>query len=44
MHLDCVFSVLSDKCCIMLADIMGESRCVIRGVMWEECCVHVRDV
>jgi hypothetical protein len=25
MHLDCVFSVLSDRCCIMLKDIMGES-------------------
>ncbi|GIL80090.1 hypothetical protein Vretimale_12910 [Volvox reticuliferus] len=25
MHLDCVFSVLSDHCCIMLADIMGEA-------------------
>ncbi|GFR49721.1 hypothetical protein Agub_g11877 [Astrephomene gubernaculifera] len=25
MHLDCVFSVLSDRCCIMLADIMGEA-------------------
>uniref|UniRef100_A0A7S0UQV8 Arginine deiminase n=1 Tax=Polytomella parva TaxID=51329 RepID=A0A7S0UQV8_9CHLO len=24
MHLDCVFSLLSDNCCIMLADIMGE--------------------
>ncbi|PNW79619.1 hypothetical protein CHLRE_08g360350v5 [Chlamydomonas reinhardtii] len=24
MHLDCVFSVLSDTCCIMLADIMGD--------------------
>ncbi|KAL6748381.1 hypothetical protein V8C86DRAFT_2879369 [Haematococcus lacustris] len=23
MHLDCVFSVLSDTCCLMLADIMG---------------------
>mmetsp|Transcript_8912 Transcript_8912/g.15445 ORF Transcript_8912/g.15445 Transcript_8912/m.15445 type:complete len:486 (+) Transcript_8912:82-1539(+) len=25
MHLDCVFSVLSDTCCIMLEDIMGEA-------------------
>ncbi|KXZ51615.1 hypothetical protein GPECTOR_12g579 [Gonium pectorale] len=25
MHLDCVFSVLSDSCCIMLEDIMGEA-------------------
>ena len=24
MHLDCVFSTLSDNCCIMLEDIMGE--------------------
>ena len=24
MHLDCVFSIISDNCCIMLADIMGE--------------------
>ncbi len=24
MHLDCVFSVLSDTCCIMLETIMGE--------------------
>ncbi len=23
MHLDCVFSILSDRCAIMLADIMG---------------------
>lgn len=23
MHLDCVFSVLSEKCCIMLETIMG---------------------
>eukprot|EP00798_Chlamydomonas_sp_ICE-L_P013898 gene13898-19825_t len=23
MHLDCVFSILSDSCCIMLEDIMG---------------------
>ena len=23
MHLDCVFSILSDTCCIMLEDIMG---------------------
>ncbi|KAF5833023.1 hypothetical protein DUNSADRAFT_10768 [Dunaliella salina] len=25
MHLDCVFSVVSDTCCIMLEDIMGEA-------------------
>lgn len=25
MHLDCVFSVLSDSCCIMLENIMGEA-------------------
>ncbi len=25
MHLDCVFSLLSDNCCIMLEDIMGEA-------------------
>lgn len=25
MHLDCVFSVLSETCCIMLEDIMGEN-------------------
>lgn len=25
MHLDCVFSILSDNCVIMLADIMGEA-------------------
>uniref|UniRef100_A0A7S0RB30 Arginine deiminase n=1 Tax=Chlamydomonas leiostraca TaxID=1034604 RepID=A0A7S0RB30_9CHLO len=25
MHLDCVFSVLSDTCCIMLENIMGEA-------------------
>lgn len=24
MHLDCVFSVLSDNCCIMLSEMMGE--------------------
>ncbi len=24
MHLDCVFSVLGDGCCLMLKDIMGE--------------------
>jgi arginine deiminase len=24
MHLDCVFSVVSDSCCIMLEDIMGD--------------------
>ena len=23
MHLDCVFSIISDNCCIMLEDIMG---------------------
>lgn len=25
MHLDCVFSILSDDACIMLEDIMGDS-------------------
>lgn len=25
MHLDCVFSILGDSCCIMLEDIMGEA-------------------
>ena len=25
MHLDCVFSILSDDCCIMLEDMMGET-------------------
>lgn len=24
MHLDCVFSILSDNCCLMLEDMMGE--------------------
>jgi arginine deiminase len=24
MHLDCVFSLLSDSCCLMLEDIMGD--------------------
>lgn len=24
MHLDCVFSVLSEKCCLMLETIMGD--------------------
>jgi hypothetical protein len=23
MHLDCVFSIISSNCCIMLEDIMG---------------------
>jgi arginine deiminase len=23
MHLDCVFSILSDTCCIMLEEMMG---------------------
>ena len=23
MHLDCVFSILGDKCCIMLEEMMG---------------------
>lgn len=25
MHLDCVFSIVGDDCCIMLEDIMGEA-------------------
>lgn len=25
MHLDCVFSIISDTCCIMLEDIMGDA-------------------
>lgn len=25
MHLDCVFSTLGSKCCIMLEDIMGQA-------------------
>lgn len=24
MHLDCVFSILGDKCCIMLEEMMGQ--------------------
>lgn len=32
MHLDCVFSVLSDSCCIMLEDIMGEGSTTRRLV------------
>ena len=24
MHLDCVFSILGDKCCLMLEDMIGE--------------------
>jgi N-dimethylarginine dimethylaminohydrolase len=25
MHLDCVFSIISDNMCVMLEDIMGEA-------------------
>ncbi|KAG2426169.1 hypothetical protein HXX76_013150 [Chlamydomonas incerta] len=32
MHLDCVFSVLSDTCCIMLSDIMGDKSATRRLV------------
>ena len=24
MHLDCVFSILGDRCCLMLEDMIGE--------------------
>lgn len=24
MHLDCVFSILGDKCCIMLEEMIGQ--------------------
>lgn len=32
MHLDCVFSVVSNDCCIMLEDIMGEASSMRRLV------------
>jgi arginine deiminase len=36
MHLDCVFSILSDDCCIMLEDIIGEASPTRRLVdEWE---------
>ena len=32
MHLDCVFSILGDRCCLMLEEMIGEgsktARCV----------------
>ena len=37
MHLDCVFSLLSDSCCLMLEDIMGEKspkRRLVGGLAW----------
>lgn len=45
MHLDCVFSILGDKCCIMLEEMLGAesktrrlvdeySRHPSTGVLW----------
>jgi arginine deiminase len=36
MHLDCVFSILSDNCCLMLETIMGANSPLRRLVdLWE---------
>ncbi len=32
MHLDCVFSVLTDSCCLMLESVMGEQSATRRLV------------
>ncbi|CAG9464079.1 unnamed protein product [Pedinophyceae sp. YPF-701] len=32
MHLDCVFSILSDNCCVMLEDMMGQDSATKRLV------------
>lgn len=32
MHLDCVFSILGDSCCIMLDEMMGEASPTRRNV------------
>ena len=32
MHLDCVFSIISDDCCIMMDEMMGEASATRRLV------------
>jgi hypothetical protein len=39
MHLDCVFSVLSDTCCIMLADIQVGWAGAGLQAMWIAGCI-----
>ena len=41
MHLDCVFSILSDDCCLMLETIMGKDSKQKRLVdLWERDALH----